>query len=193
VIHKRKITKTSAAKLRGAGPKTPAGKRRVAQNARRHGLSIPVCLDPKFSQEVEALAHKIAGPGAGDQKLDHARLIAEAQVDLTRIRTTRLELLADQTARTPRLTISQLKRALTRLKKLEDFEEAFERMECLIDGEPEGGNYPSLESGMNVLAQKLLRLERYERRALSRRKFAIRAFDALPGEETLPADDKSRK
>jgi hypothetical protein len=35
----------------------------------------------------------------------------------------------------------------------------------------------TLAEGLEVLAAELARLDRYERRALSRRKFAIREFD----------------
>ena len=41
------------------GPLTAAGKARAAQNARRHGLSIPVSCDPPASAEIEALAQNI--------------------------------------------------------------------------------------------------------------------------------------
>ena len=47
------------------GPKTSAGKTRVAQNARRHGLKLPALCDPAWSGEIEALAREIAGADAG--------------------------------------------------------------------------------------------------------------------------------
>src|SRR2546429_2861300 len=53
----------SAANRRNArastGPKTAAGKARVARNARRHGLNVPLAADPALSREVEALAQAI--------------------------------------------------------------------------------------------------------------------------------------
>ncbi len=45
----------------GTGPKTAGGRGRAAQNARRHGLSVPVLLNAGLSEEVEALAREIAG------------------------------------------------------------------------------------------------------------------------------------
>jgi len=50
------------------GPKTRDGKARVARNARRHGLSLPVLHDPALSRAVGDLARKIdprrLAPGA---------------------------------------------------------------------------------------------------------------------------------
>jgi hypothetical protein len=76
------------------GPRTRAGKARAAQNARRHGLTLPTRYDPSRSDEIEALARAIIGGDAdadGD-RLELARRIAEAQIDLIRARSARRDL-----------------------------------------------------------------------------------------------------
>ena len=70
------------------GPKTAAGKARVACNARRHGLTVPIAADPALAREVEVLAQAICrsfartatspsplvGEGRGGGSCDGARL-----------------------------------------------------------------------------------------------------------------------
>ena len=97
------------------GPRTAAGKASSARNALRHGLSVPVLADPATAAVVEALACRVmaeldrtihsakgiepAGEGS-DRLSPHAdlgtlaRAVAEAQVDLLRIRRVRHELIA---------------------------------------------------------------------------------------------------
>ena len=86
----RKINANRANARASTGPKTVPGRTRVARNAFRHGLSLPVCSDPVLSEEVETLARKIAGPDADAISMAFARQIAEAQIDLRRVCDARL-------------------------------------------------------------------------------------------------------
>src|SRR5262249_8319416 len=79
--------------IAGSGPRTTAGKRRAARNALRHGLSSPISSDPTLSAEVAALAQQIAGKGASREQQELAARIAEAQIDLLRVRRARHDLL----------------------------------------------------------------------------------------------------
>ena len=123
------------------GPRTVGGKARVARNALRHGLSLPVLEDPAVGPEVEELARRI-GQSVVGQRLDgeHHQLacrIAETLIDLHRVRTAKRPIVAAIEA--------------------------------------------DLRNCAKPLAE-LLRLDRYEGRALSRRKRAIRTFSvaAMP-------------
>ena len=71
------------------GPKTACGKARAARNARRLGLSLSVLGDPVLSDQVAVLTHKIAGETSDGNIFELARRVAEAQIDLQRVRQAR--------------------------------------------------------------------------------------------------------
>jgi hypothetical protein len=100
---KRAANRANAAK--STGPRSAAGKARVAQNGLRHGLGRPVWRDAALAGDVAALTRRICGlpaaPAAGERSdprlalwLHLARPIAEAQVDVRRIRLARHRMLA---------------------------------------------------------------------------------------------------
>ena len=131
------------------GPRTKVGKARAARNARRHGLSVAIAYDSALSAEAEALARRIVGDDVAPAALALARVFAEAQIDLDRIRKVR-------------------RHVLTRLVQEQH------------DDDP-GNDDPADDVGDDVVRSEMMRqlrrLERYERRALARRRRATAAFD----------------
>src|SRR5436190_18056542 len=76
------------------GPKTPAGKRRSAQNTRHHGLTLPVRHDPALARDIDTLARALSGSKAAAEHRHRADRVAAAHIDLVRIRQARRALMA---------------------------------------------------------------------------------------------------
>jgi hypothetical protein len=118
------------------GPKTPCGKARSKLNALRHGLAAQ--RTPPCSAEVDALVQALSAQFPTASSTD-VREVAEAQIDVLRVRQVRAGIL----------------KRLTALK-----------------GEPRLSANAQDSIGQHVL--QLPRLDRYERRALSKRDKKIR-------------------
>jgi hypothetical protein len=118
------------------GPRTATGKQSAARNALRHGFRVPVLANPLLAEEVTELAEQLVkdprlARGSTDPELrELAVCVAEAQVDIQRVRHARYALLAR-----PAIGARELKQLCT--------------------------------------------LRRYEKLAVRRRKFAIRAWQAV--------------
>jgi hypothetical protein len=148
---------------KSTGPRSREGKARSSQNANRHGLTKTAVNDPAAQDRMAALAAALAGEGASPARQIQAVVVAEAQVDLNRAQAARAHLQ------------SQLTAALdgsVRLSRASAGEKRADRLAALVIS--------------------LARPDRYERRALSRRRTAVRRLDELRAETTgrpRPAGD----
>jgi hypothetical protein len=129
---------------RSTGPKTSSGMARSKQNARKHGLAVPVTVQPHFADLIDELTMSLAQEAApAHPPEEEMRAVAVAMLEVLRARSVSCLILDD---------ITQHGTATSAARS---------------------GSSPS---GLADLLQHLVRAHRYERRALSRRKAAIRSL-----------------
>ena len=173
---------------RAGGPRSASGKARSSQNALRHGLSLPLLVDPAASAEVVALARAIAAQmGAGEpnegppELTELTRRVAEAQLDIVRVRRARHDLIAaaladpDYVSPHSKGERAQLLERATNLARSGRLPPFLDPIITALRRTPNGPDKFALI--LADLSPRLSAMDRYERRACSRRKFAMRAFD----------------
>jgi hypothetical protein len=90
----RKIAANRRNAQYSTGPLTPNGKGRSKHNALRHGLAVTPPATSTIDRDVERLASKIAGADPDLCRWHFAKIAAEAELELRRVRAVRLSLLA---------------------------------------------------------------------------------------------------
>jgi hypothetical protein len=132
----RKVQANRENAKRSTGPRTTSGRASARRNSLRHGLAVSIA-DLGLSAEAEHLARMIAGDSDTAGRWYYARIAAEAEMEILRIRKVKTELI--------------------RASLLQSV----------------GSADPTIVTDSDVWMQ-LLKIDRYERRALSRRKRAFR-------------------
>jgi hypothetical protein len=205
----KKVAANRANGRKSRGPHTSAGKARASRNARRHGLAaFSVSQDPAMAEEVKPMVDALCD-GENDPLLrQQAAMIAENQLWLAYVRAEKVALverLRDPTAYSlANDTCLARGKARARLfdiaaPQLDRILELIEKTEA-AGGDPERDSIPpELEAAWpppwlkmipegterdehEALCEGLCDLERllrYERRAWSQRKKAVRGFIAI--------------
>ena len=160
---------------KSTGPRSGAGRKRASRNAYRHGLTLSIISTVEFAEQVDKLARKIAGNTDDAIILECARAIAQAQLDLARVRRAKVALIERASA------FGELDppRAFTTIAQCIRILNALDRGRFALPNAIDSlATMPSRESDRSAEAMRrvlpeLRRLDRYERRASAQRERAV--------------------
>ena len=157
------------------GPRSGAGKKRASGNAYRHGLTLSVTSTAAAAKQLDKLACEIAGNNEDAIVLERARAIAQAELDLARVRRAKVALIERASAfgelDPPRLTVTQIIRLVNAFERGRPIPKRIDDSATMPPQEPERSG----EAVGRVLPE-LRKLNRYERRAAARRDRAVLHF-----------------
>jgi hypothetical protein len=199
MISSKRLAANRVNARKSRGPRTPEGKAAASRNALRHGITTITYRNPAFAGEIEERARALCEGDTNPHLFRHALIIAEcdlvrhlirresvAVVERCRDRNTialakgdNSLALAEARSRKTELAIAELKRMGVTIdaipahlmEELEEDEERrrYEPLEAPTQDRDE------VEAFCEAIPD-LKKLERYERRAWSRQKRAIRDF-----------------
>jgi hypothetical protein len=167
---------------KSTGPQTVGGKKRVGKNAYRHGLATRLLFGPELADQIEQRARAIAGTSESILTLACARAVAEAEFDVARVRQIKIALI-ERVASLGYLDWPEVyggvRAALPHPTIGERTGKSGGSLNPVNSPEP----MPLVETERSAEAirrslPELLRLDRYERRACSRRDRAVRELAA---------------
>jgi hypothetical protein len=179
VASERQIAANRRNADKSTGPKSDSGKKRASRNAYRHGLSMPLSALETGAQ-LRELARQFAGETPDREVRALAERAADAELDLARIRRVRTAMIERAQKQGESLATALLPCEVESLSRSETV-----RPSAPASGEGEEGraNY-----ARNILGD-LVKIYRYENRAIGRRDRAIRqmAVAESPTTTSLPA------
>ena len=162
---------------KSTGPQTDGGKKRASRNAFRHGLAAHIILSDAVGKQVEEFARSIAGDTESPIKLAYAHTAAEAELDLARVRRAKAALI-ERVARPGHIDPPEAC-SKTRRLGLYPRSDSLAGASCPFKPIQPPDPMPLQEPERSAEAirrslPELLKLDRYERRAASRRDRAVR-------------------
>jgi hypothetical protein len=197
----RKLATNRANAQHSTGPKSREGKARSRVNALKHGLAVSASTIPALAPDVMHLARLIVEENEGDPVVwEAARQVASAAIDVVRARRARTELLGQMSQGAYFLPVPPLEPMPTQFLSYKS-SSLDERIRAVHDGTIDELLRRDSAGVMRVFKvhektqqviqrnaqvrrslsewDRLERLDRYERRALSRRDKAIRLLDEV--------------
>jgi hypothetical protein len=169
---------------KSTGPRSASGRKRSGQNALRHGLARPIS-SADFIKQLEDLARQISGGSDDLATLALARIAADAELELSRVRQVRNAMMERcvifggfESPSSFQSDIEEIQWHIAELEWPEGSRPSKPLLPVMVDPSatlPEGELERTAEAVRRILSD-LARIGRYESRAAGRRERAIRTM-----------------